>query len=257
MFDVLVESTRRKTGKRASRYFVVTTAIYAVAIFALGVGTIIGFSPALAEEYNLVGMLAPPVPMTPSAPQPEIAAPKNAKADAQPEIFAPAKEPVKIPDVGDIKFLPKTRPTTGTIVPGLPPGTGSQGCMGCVVGNSNESTPPPPPPPDIKKIPPTPTPEVKQGPTKVSEGVLQGSAIRKQRPTYPPIAKAARVSGPVQVVVTISEDGKVIDAYAADGNPMLRQAAVDAARQWLFTPTTLSKVPVKVQGVLTFNFVLQ
>lgn len=255
MFDVLVESTRRKTGKRASRYFVVTTAIYAVAIFALGVGTIIGFSPALAEEYNLVGILAPPVPMTPAAPQPETSAPQNAKVDVQPEIFAPAKEPVKIPDVGDIKFLPKPRPN-GPIVPGLPPGTGSQGCISCPTGDSND-LPKPPPPPDVKEIKPPPPPEVKKETKTVSEGVLQGSAIRKQRPTYPPIAKAARVSGPVQVVVTISEDGKVIDAYAADGNPMLRPAAVEAARQWLFTPTTLSKVPVKVQGMLTFNFVLQ
>ena len=138
-------------------------------------------------------------------------------------------------------------------------------CNGCsaktgITGGRTDSDPiPPPPEPKLKPTPvPTPTPEIKpQGTTKVSEGVLQGGAIRKPRPAYPAIAKAARASGPVQVVVTISEEGRVIDAYAASGHPLLRAVAVETARQWAFSPTTLSKVPVKVQGVLTFNFVLE
>jgi protein TonB len=77
------------------------------------------------------------------------------------------------------------------------------------------------------------------------------------KPHYPAIGKSVRASGPVSVLVVISEAGQVIEATAVSGHPLLRSAAVDAARQWLFTPTTLSKVPVKIQGVLTFNFVLE
>jgi protein TonB len=77
------------------------------------------------------------------------------------------------------------------------------------------------------------------------------------QPQYPPIAKAARASGAVQVQVTISEEGRVIDAAVVSGHPLLRDAAVQAARQWVFKPTELSGVAVKVQGVLTFNFTLQ
>ncbi|MFN0108838.1 MAG: energy transducer TonB, partial [Blastocatellia bacterium] len=95
------------------------------------------------------------------------------------------------------------------------------------------------------------------GATRVSEGVLQGSAVKKQVPVYTAIAKAARASGLVQVVVTISEEGRVLEAQVINGHPLLRQPAVDAARQWIFTPTKLSNVPVKVQGVLSFNFLLQ
>ena len=91
----------------------------------------------------------------------------------------------------------------------------------------------------------------------VSGGVLQGSAIKRASPTYPPIAKAAKAAGAVQVQVTISEEGKVIDATALTGHPLLRDAAVEAARQWEFKPTELSGQPVRVQGILTFNFTLE
>jgi TonB family protein len=90
----------------------------------------------------------------------------------------------------------------------------------------------------------------------VSGGVLQGNAIKRVQPPYPPIAKAARASGPVQVQITISETGEVIEASVISGHPLLRDAAIQAARQWLFQPTELSGVPVKVQGILTFNFTL-
>ncbi len=86
---------------------------------------------------------------------------------------------------------------------------------------------------------------------------MQGSALRRVQPQYPPIAKAARASGAVQVQVTISEQGRVIDAQVVTGHPLLRDAALQAARQWVFKPTELSGVAVKVQGVLTFNFTLQ
>jgi protein TonB len=66
---------------------------------------------------------------------------------------------------------------------------------------------------------------------------------------------AARVSGAVEVLVLISEDGRVEDAQVRSGHQLLRDAALQSAKQWLFRPTTLSGVPVKVQGVLIFNFV--
>jgi TonB family protein len=60
----------------------------------------------------------------------------------------------------------------------------------------------------------------------------------------------------VQVQITISETGEVIEATVVGGHPLLRDAAIEAARQWMFQPTELSGVPVKVQGILTFNFTL-
>jgi len=84
-----------------------------------------------------------------------------------------------------------------------------------------------------------------------------GSALKKVAPDYPAEAKEAGVSGKVQVQVTISEEGQVIDAIAISGPESLREAAVKAAKQWVFKPTRLDGAPVKVQGLLTFNFELQ
>lgn len=83
-----------------------------------------------------------------------------------------------------------------------------------------------------------------------------GSALKKVAPAYPAEAKAAGVSGKTQVQVTISEEGRVIEAIAISGPDLLREAAVQAAKQWVFKPTKLDGAPVKVQGILTFNFEL-
>jgi Ca-activated chloride channel family protein len=89
---------------------------------------------------------------------------------------------------------------------------------------------------------------------KVSCGVLQGSATRKVQPAYPAIAKAARAKGAVQVQVTINESGEVINARVINGQPMFRDAALQAAEQWRFKPMELSGVPVKTTGIISFNF---
>ncbi|MEK6324135.1 MAG: energy transducer TonB [Acidobacteriota bacterium] len=85
-------------------------------------------------------------------------------------------------------------------------------------------------------------------------GLFQGSATKRVVPEYPPDAQAARVFGSVVVEVTVNEVGRVISARAISGPVELREASVDAARRWEFTPTMLSGMPVKVIGTITFNF---
>lgn len=92
---------------------------------------------------------------------------------------------------------------------------------------------------------------------RVSGGVLQGKAVYKQQPHYPPAAKAERLSGTVYIKVEIDEAGNVINAKVLCGPDLLAAASLEAARKWRFAPTTLNGRPVKVQGVLTLNFVLQ
>ena len=86
-------------------------------------------------------------------------------------------------------------------------------------------------------------------------GVLNERAISKPDPAYPAMAKATRASGIVTVQVVVDESGSVISATAVSGHPLLRPAAVAAARQARFSVTMLSGKPVSVSGVLTYNFV--
>lgn len=91
--------------------------------------------------------------------------------------------------------------------------------------------------------------------TGISGGnVLNGKATSLPLPTYPRAARAVRASGAVTVQVVLSETGEVESASAVSGHPLLRAAAVEAARAAKFSPTTLSGNPVKVSGVLVYNF---
>lgn len=75
-------------------------------------------------------------------------------------------------------------------------------------------------------------------------------------PVYPPIAQSARIQGIVILEATIGEDGNVMNARILRSVPLLDQAALDAVRQWQFTPTLLNGVPVPVIMTVTVNFTL-
>ena len=91
----------------------------------------------------------------------------------------------------------------------------------------------------------------------ISGGVLNEKAIELPQPAYPPLARRAEVEGTVSIEVTVDEKGNVIEAKRAGGHPLLSAAALNAARKAKFKPTKLNGQPVKVTGVITYNFSLQ
>lgn len=124
--------------------------------------------------------------------------------------------------------------------------------MPSVIGGMEMTTLVAPVPKSTDTPPSSPSPTGKI----VSGGVLNSKAISLPEPLYPPIARNAHASGTVTVQVTVDENGNVISARAVSGHPLLQAAAVQAARQAVFSPTTLSGEPVKVTGVLTYNFAM-
>lgn len=92
-------------------------------------------------------------------------------------------------------------------------------------------------------------------PKLISGGVLNGKATMLVKPRYPDEARSVRASGAVNVQITIDEQGQVILARAVSGHPLLRAASEEAARASTFAPTMLEGVPVKVNGVVVYNFV--
>lgn len=81
--------------------------------------------------------------------------------------------------------------------------------------------------------------------------------IKHVPPAYPAEARAARIQGRVVVEATIGVSGTVVDAKVVRSIPLLDQAALDAVKQWQFTPTLLNGVPVPVIMTVTVNFTLQ
>lgn len=89
----------------------------------------------------------------------------------------------------------------------------------------------------------------------ISKGVINGSAISLPRPVFPPAARAVNAQGAVNVQVIIDEEGNVESAKAVSGHPLLRSASETAAREAKFKPTLLQNIPVKVTGVIVYNYV--
>jgi len=110
---------------------------------------------------------------------------------------------------------------------------------------------------DVADAPPPPPPKPTPPKAPISGGVLNGKAVRLVQPPYPAIARSAHASGQVKVQIVIDENGNVISAAPISGHPLLQGAAVAAARSSKFTPTKLSGMPVKVSGVIIYNFVAQ
>ena len=129
------------------------------------------------------------------------------------------------------------RAGAGSPVPGAPP------------------PPPPPPPPPAPVDPDAPLDSV--GPLRVGGSIKTPTKIRDVRPVYPPEALAAGIQGVVILEAVIDQGGGVSNVRVLRSIPLLDQAAVDAVREWQFTPTLLNGVPVPVTMTMTVNFTQQ
>jgi TonB family protein len=103
-------------------------------------------------------------------------------------------------------------------------------------------------------LPPQPWPDSTGS---ITGGVINGRAIKLVQPQYPAAARNNHESGQVKVQIVINEVGSVIAAQALNGSSILKVEAEGAAWQCKFTPTFLMGQPVKVSGIIVYNFVAQ
>jgi protein TonB len=152
---------------------------------------------------------------------------------------------------GSEEFIPPATNLGGGEGEGKPGGSGRD--TGPLVEEKTGEGPPP-----VARAVATPTPqqEVKKI-VALASHVITSKATSKPAPPYPMTARIARVQGAVTVQIVVDEQGRVVSAKATNGHPLLRQSAEQAAYQARFTPTLLGGQPVKVTGVMTYNFVLQ
>jgi protein TonB len=84
----------------------------------------------------------------------------------------------------------------------------------------------------------------------------EGDLVRKILPTYPPLARSARIQGQVVLQAMISPQGMIEKLRVLSGHPMLVPAAIEAVRQWRYRPYILNNEPVEVETQITVNFSL-
>jgi len=261
MFDKLIESNTEEAEFKPRRsYFLVSTVVVGVLFLAAVVASIYAGDIGIGNGDLELSELMAPVEM--AAVEPE---PPQPRQQPQTQESNQTTRNSNMARTDESQFVPttvSTVPNTGRSRPDLPfairdgvetdagsprgigrePGTGDPG------SGLARNTEPKAEPPDDPAPPPVAKPKL------VTGGVVNGRATYLPKPQFPAAANALHLEGKVDVQVTIDESGKVISAKAASGHPLLRPAAERAAWDAKFKPTTLTGVPVKVTGVIVYNF---
>jgi len=240
--DSLLESGGRLKTKRGRT----TTFAIFLEIIAIGIMVLLPliFTEALPKQMTMSFLVAPPPPPPPPPPP---AAPVKIVKVIQTDIVngalrTPTKIPQKIQMIKEDEAPPPVMASSGVVggVPGGIPG----GQMGGVIGGIISSTP--------VAVPKVAAPQR----VRVSSGVSTGLLIRRVNPTYPPLARQARIQGQVVLHAVISKDGSIEGLTLISGHPMLAPAAIDAVKQWKYKPYLLNGEPVEVDTEVQVNFTL-
>ncbi|HXX01716.1 MAG TPA: energy transducer TonB [Candidatus Acidoferrales bacterium] len=240
--DSLIESggrLRTKRGRTSAIAFFVQICIIVVMILIPLI-----FTEALPRTQLMTFLVAPPPP---PPPPPPAAAPVKIVKVIQTDIVngqlrTPTKIPQKVQMIKEDEAPPPVMAATGVVggVPGGVPG----GSMGGVIGSVLSSTP--------VAVPKIATPQR----VRVSSGVSQGLLVRRVNPTYPPLARQARIQGVVILQAQISKAGDIENLQLISGHPMLAPAAIEAVKQWKYKPYLLNGEPVEVDTQVQVNFTL-
>lgn len=265
MFNNLIESSSHaKEYKRRGSFLLFTGGIYVVLFVVTGVVSIYAYDAHLEQQFLDDVVLLSPQDIVPTQDPAPAARPERTRETTN-NTSNVTERAVAMLSVNHPEVVPNEVSATPSKNPPIPDGagvvaiTGGNREGGSIRGPGGPDTggaqvvtprqivtiadePPPPQPPPVKIL-------------KVSR-VLNSQALSLPPPSYPPIARQTRTQGTVIVQVLIDEEGKVIQAKATTGHVLLVPAAQTAALRARFSPTVLGDQKVKVQGVITYNFVL-
>lgn len=276
MFTHLIESgSHKKDMARRGRFFLGTLGLYGLLLSVAGVASVYAYDSHLGRQnlelYTLVAIpLAPAEARRPDEPRPASGGGRSPEIIQRAAAIAPLFDNTRPPDTISTERnrhaeIPRHNMPYAVTGRDYDPTRGGGGILnepggGDHPNNANRNAVVVPvKPTDDPEPPPTPTPVPVKPPDKirVSGSVISSKIISKPAPLYPAIAKSTRVQGAVTVEILVDEQGRVVAAQATSGHPLLRMAAQQSAYQARFSPTTISGQPVKVSGVITYNFILQ
>jgi protein TonB len=236
--EVVSPQLRPRTGSRYTMMLSVVAHVLIVAAVIIVPLMATGSMPSLPTgdlDYIMLEP-APAPPPLPTPPPPTATPTPAANPDAA---------PIDVPD----EIRPEVpRPDVGEHVPGAIPQLGPSSRFGDGVGVGIGR--------DVAPLPP-PVPAPPQKPLRPGGDIREPVKVKNVAPVYPQIAIKARIQGRVVIDAVIGTDGVVREARILSGVPLLNQAALDAVKQWRYTPTMLNNVPVQVIMTVTVQFNLQ
>jgi protein TonB len=238
LFEDLIESDRVAHRTQQSKTLPVSLLLHTIAAALIVIVPLLSADqlpdPASAVKAFFVEPMAapaPPPPPPPPAPRPASAPKVIPKPVVENTFVAPVEVPEEITPEESIDM--GVEGGAGGVEGGVPGGV-----VGGIVGGLPDAPPPP-----VQAV-------------RVGGQIKEPKKLKNVSPVYPDIAKQARVQGVVILECTISPQGKVTDVKVLRGIPLLDQAAIDAVKQWVYTPTLLNGVPVPVIMTVTVNFKL-
>jgi TonB family protein len=268
MFDKLIESDSVQADfKPRRKFFMVSSVVVGIAFLSAVVISLYAQDLDLGTNNFEIAELIAPVATNAPEPEPPRDQPQQRNDQNQPSELP--NRPVLIARIADNVRPPETISTVPNAVKEIPEsgrftnfigptsdGSGPVGTAGNSGPGTGASTVEPTPAEIVRAAEPPPPPVVKreEPPRMKTEGVINGKATYLPNPPYPQPAKIVGAAGIVNVQVTIDEEGRVISSKAVSGHPLLRPTAESAAWKARFSPTYLSRIPVKVTGVIVFNF---
>ena len=241
MFDDLVISGK-PIRKGRSRLSLFISAVVQFGILGLLILVPLIYTEALPKSMLMTTLVAPPPPPPPPPMQKVVTRPVQ-RIIQQGKMMAPAVIPKEVkmikeeelpPDVGSFSAVGG--------VPGGVPGGMPGGVMGGIIGGVGTAPPPPKP----------------EGPKRINVGgkVQEARLLNKVTPTYPALARQARVQGTVRLHAIIAKDGTIQQLELVSGPNLLVNAAIQAVRQWRYKPTLLNDEPVEVETFIEVVFTL-
>lgn len=239
-------------GIQRKRKAFATTTSFILNCVALGILLIMPlvFTEQLPSAQLLTFLVAPPPP--PPPPPPAAAQVQRIVHQIETDVLnngqlrTPTKIPHKIEMIKEDEAPPPMAATGGVVggVPGGIPGGSVGGVIGGIISSTSNLAAVP------KLVLATPQR------IRISQGVTKGLLIHRVEPTYPPLAKAARVQGEVVLSAVISTTGEIQNLQLVSGHPMLVPEAIAAVKQWRYKPYLLNGQPVEVETTITVIFSL-
>ena len=245
--DSLLESSGKQRKRRT--WATCLAVVLQCLLLAVLIVVPLWFTDVLPKQQLVAFLEAPPPPPPPPPAAPAATNVKVMKVTseiANGQLRMPGRIPAKVQMIKEDEAPPPAAITGGVVggVPGGIPGGQLGGVIGGIISSSSS----------LAAAPNLSKPVALPQRVRISQGVSRGLLVYRVEPTYPVLARQARIQGVVVLTAIIGKDGSIQNLQVVSGHPMLAPAAIEAVKQWRYKPYLLSGQPFEVETTVTVNF---